>query len=436
MPALLFKAVNMLSTQELGKASKLKVYSRFSVIPAICVYMTEKAEKHYLLMARGSSHIRYFKRFAASTSLKVSVVQVNKTFFHPGYFSYWRFTNSLDIDSYLTPHFAKKRKKFPRFCKTVFWGGYEWLMKVYARAEIAKFCGLIEKMEADVVGAWNGQKLPSSSVAFAAKAMDKEVVYFENGLLPHSTTCDVNGVNCLNSLPRDEVFYEQFSGEVTLPQTLQVRERAKAKAEGIAIDALPERYIFVPFQVETDSQVISNSPWIKSMAQLWQHIVNALDMANDPNLTIVIKEHPSDVIRHDKLHNKDPRIIFTNQCSTQELIENAEAVMTINSTVGIESLLLGKKVIVLGEACYDIPSVAYRVRDEESMAWALTHLNECGFDENRQRQFLQCLNDYYVIPQAWAQAKGEHFKALESRLQQTDPFSEKIAKFKEQKRAD
>lgn len=386
-------------------------------------------------MARGSSHIRYFKRFAASTSLNVSVVQVNKVFFHPGYFSYWRFTRSLDVDTYLIPHFAKKRKKFPRLCKTWLWGAYEWLMKVYARAEIAKFCGLIDNMRADVVGAWNGQKLPSSSVAFAAKAMGKEVVYFENGLLPHSTTCDVNGVNCQNSLPRDASFYDQFSGEVTLPQTLQVRARAKAKADGAKIESLPEHYIFVPFQVETDSQVIANSPWIKSMAQLWQHIVNALDMADNPNLKVVIKEHPSDVIRHDNLHNKDPRIIFTNQCSTQELIENADAVMTINSTVGIESLLLGKKVIVLGDACYDIPSIAYRVSDEASMAWALNHIDDCGFDEKKQRQFLQCLHDYYVIPQAWAQAGEENFKALEKRLQQQDAFSVLVAEYKQQKRA-
>ena len=388
------------------------------------------ASQKFLFMARGSSHIRYFRKFADASVLSVDVVQVNKTILKPHFLAYLKLTLTLDMNRYLSPHFAKKRKKFPRFSRTKLWSAYEWFMKHYARLEIAKYCGLINQYQADVVGVWNGQKLPSAGIAFAAKAMRKNVVYFENGLLPHSTTCDWQGVNCLNSLPRDSSFYESFNADVALPQTLQVRERAKSKAEGVGIDSLPEKYIFVPFQVETDSQIITNSPWIKSMSQLWQHIVNALDIADDPSIRIVIKEHPSELIRHDELHQKDSRIIFSNQCSTQELIENALAVMTINSTVGIESLLLGKKVIILGEACYDIPMVSHRVRDEDGMAWAFTHIEELGLSEQRQKQFLHFMHDYYVIPEAWQQSGDINFKALERRLMKSDDFYLQLNKVK------
>lgn len=65
--------------------------------------------------------------------------------------------------------------------------------------------------------------------------------------------------------------------------------------------------------------------------------------------TVVLKEHPSSRVKYPDLARRvSDRVIFANGNSTQELIEKADCVVTINSTVGLESILLAKPVLVLG----------------------------------------------------------------------------------------
>lgn len=50
-------------------------------------------------------------------------------------------------------------------------------------------------------------------------------------------------------------------------------------------------------------------------------------------------------------------MVITND-NTFNLIENAEYVITINSTVGLEAMICGKKVIILGDAIYSVSNDA------------------------------------------------------------------------------
>lgn len=116
----------------------------------------------------------------------------------------------------------------------------------------------------------------------------------------------------------------QFYSAKSLPSTLVPRAPVTKKHKGVGAEALPEHFIFVPFQVETDSQIISNSPWIKCMGKLYQHLANVIDKTDNPHLHIVIKEHPPELKRHDGLHRLHPRIVFANYCETQQLIERSQ----------------------------------------------------------------------------------------------------------------
>ncbi len=385
--------------------------------------MTKLENKKFVLIARGKSHIRYFKRFARASELDVSVIRISRTFFLPRYIKYLQLARQVDVKDYLASHLAKKRIKFPLLSTTWIWTLYEFYLATSVRFEVAKYCGVIEQSQAHVVGVWNGQKLPSRGVCIAARLLDKEVVYFENGLMPNSTTCDWKGVNCHNSLPRAADFYRQLDSPKALPQTLIPRAPAKQKAKGISDEALPERYIFVPFQVETDSQIISNSAWIKSMEQLWTHLKEAIERCEDPQLHVVIKEHPSELKRFDHLHHLHPKIKFANACSTQDLILGSLAVLTVNSTVGLESLLLEKPVLVLGDACYAIPGVSVAVKNESELCEAINALGSLPIEDELRKQFLRFTYEYYVIPQAWVNADERHFQALTKRLVQQDEFS-------------
>lgn len=108
-------------------------------------------------------------------------------------------------------------------------------------------------------------------------------------------------------------------------------------------------YIFVPLQVENDTQVIINSK--VSLKTLIDYAVN---YAKKEKLKVLIKPHPAE--RNNKILEyinslvKD-NIIVTNY-NTVELIQNARTVITINSTVGLEALILNKSVIFLGDTFY------------------------------------------------------------------------------------
>ena len=386
-------------------------------------------QKKYVFIARGSSHIRYFKKVAAKSALDITVIKLSFFSIGPSIKRYAHITKNIDLEALVLPHLEKKAIKHPMLRKSVFWPAFASLTRFLTKFSIAKNAAIIDRTNADVVGVWNGQKQPSAAIAEAAKALGKEVIYFENGLLPNTTTCDWSGVNCKNSLPKEREFYRQFCTDKTPPCKLVTRKAVSEKAAGVRAEQLPKRYIFVPFQVETDSQIISNSPWIKNMSQLYRHLSRVIEQVDDDELYIVIKEHPSESVRHDHLHHENKRILFANHCNTQELIERAQAILTVNSTVGIESLMLGKPVLVLGNACYDIEGVTHAVRSEEAMLQAFNSLEHIYWDYEVKSGFLNFLHDHYVIPTTWKNIDDKHITALTQRLNRQDVLSQYLSDY-------
>jgi len=115
----------------------------------------------------------------------------------------------------------------------------------------------------------------------------------------------------------------------------------------------------------------------------------------------IFKEHPSSGIEYPDLHQKAENyenISFRNTHTTQELIENAVAVITINSTVGIEALLFHKKVIVLGDAFYGIEGITFLARNENELALKIEHIEKLHFNDKLVDNFLKYLYNDYLIP--------------------------------------
>ncbi len=116
------------------------------------------------------------------------------------------------------------------------------------------------------------------------------------------------------------------------------------------IDLTNKKYIFYPLQVSTDAQVLINSNFTNSTA-----IDYADEIARKNKLILVIKLHPAeksyDEIRILKKLKKE-KGFFVSDENTFELITDSAEVITINSTVGLESLILEKKVTVLGNSFY------------------------------------------------------------------------------------
>lgn len=271
----------------------------------------------------------------------------------------------------------------------------------------------VEKDSIDTILMWNGSHR-YQRVIFSLYRTKLRFVYFENGLLPNTTTCDFKGVNYLNSVPRDKKFYidlynEYDIGSISLDKDLIPRNSKKIFDE----IELPDEFIFVPFQDDCDTQIRNFSPIFKNMRDLYGFINS--DLSSSENV-FVVKEHPSSKIDYSDLHYRDKNIIFANGNLTQELILKSKAVLTINSTVGLESILLGANVITVGNAFYNIQSLVQHCSSKEELKEAI--LNKEGFfvDETVRASFLYYLKEIYCVPGSWKEPSIDHLMFLKDKL--------------------
>ena len=324
---------------------------------------------------------------------------------------------AADVAQGIAFQLQRKRSKYtaPEWVWTLIQSYYEGQYLRYYR----RFYSLLNKYQPKCIALWNGHRLPEFAIKHLAQQLNIPVVHFENGLLPNTTTFDLSGVNDANSLPREASFYKaQAAIERSTPiaqrnlVTRKFHRSKKSRAKShIFHKSLPEKFIFVPFQVKFDSQVLLNSPRIKTMYELYRWIEYAMQQSNDRDLKFVIKEHPSDPHKYSELYDKNPQIIFSNR-DTKELIEQSEAVITINSSVGIEALLLHKSVIVLGEACFGIQGLTHPLSSMEQLPIVINQLSGSQPDTILIEQFLSYLEHQYSVRGSWRNPNSMHVQAL------------------------
>ncbi|ELE5867252.1 TPA: hypothetical protein ACVU01_003477 [Vibrio cholerae] len=114
---------------------------------------------------------------------------------------------------------------------------------------------------------------------------------------------------------------------------------------------IPEKFILFPLQYSLDAQIILNYDGD------YEHAISqAISIARANSLPLVIKPHPVEnssiainYVRHVINENDD---VFLSNENTFKLIRDSEFVITVNSTVGLESKLMNKNVIFLGDSIY------------------------------------------------------------------------------------
>lgn len=127
-------------------------------------------------------------------------------------------------------------------------------------------------------------------------------------------------------------------------------------------------YIFLPLQINIDTQIVLFSDYIKSMEKLIDVTINMVNKYNKmekKKLSIICKIHPWHV-EQDLMDNYKylkekfkEKVTFVESTDLNYIIANSEAVVTVNSTVGIQALAHTKKVMVLGKAIYGHKDIVY-----------------------------------------------------------------------------
>ncbi|WP_225790928.1 hypothetical protein [Pseudomonas sp. Marseille-P8916] len=206
---------------------------------------------------------------------------------------------------------------------------------------------IIATYKPDKIVVWNGfTGYIANILRLIADNRKIPSAFLERGLLKNSLFIDrlgVNGASSLNEISGD--WLDNFP--ISDLETQKIIELFKIPPEQ------PEqsgnrRNIFFPLQVQLDTNIIMYSKY-RSMRETFFEIYEAL---NNSTSNFLVRPHPEEL--PDTLPNI-PR--FENvKVSTDETLdywlEWSDLVVTINSTVGLEALIKGKRVISLGGSIY------------------------------------------------------------------------------------
>lgn len=326
-------------------------------------------------------------------------------------------------------------------------------------AELASF---LDGEKIDAILIWNGSNLCVSLAAHLARQRRIPVVYAEHGYLPGTTQIDLAGVNFEASisqlahrgdarLPPDALVDAALDHDIArfkagermrdlnplppadLRRNLRARlasrvsfwleRRALPRINRMVVPvarALPDRYVLLPFQVRSDSQLVLHSPLFgDDLGAVVRELDAALERI-DPGLRLVAKFHPYEhpQVQHGyrSLIQSHPRVCFVSDVPMSRLLENAAAVVTINSTAGFEALLYNKPVLALGRNFYTVPGIVECLDRLENLEDALRQTLSSPPDWQRRRAFLRFVRSRFLAAGGYHDFSERSLRAFSARI--------------------
>ncbi|MEL6701738.1 MAG: capsular biosynthesis protein, partial [Pseudomonadota bacterium] len=209
---------------------------------------------------------------------------------------------------------------------------------------------------------WNG--LGGSRMAYMLGAEDagNPHLYVELAPFAGHVTLDPEGLNAESSVPRTR----GGLGDATLGPVRKARmandlvaraARGRNKPVGQNRRALPKSpFLFCPLQVPNDTQVQIFGGWADTMPRFARILARQAD-ALPEGWHIRMKEHPSARERITPLLEQlaaasNGRVVIDNQSDTFDQVRASQGVVTMNSSLALQSFLLDRPVIVTGEAFF------------------------------------------------------------------------------------
>ncbi|PIQ38281.1 MAG: hypothetical protein COW59_02610 [Lysobacterales bacterium CG17_big_fil_post_rev_8_21_14_2_50_64_11] len=300
----------------------------------------------------------------------------------------------------------------------------------------------------DALLVWNGSNRRLSMAIHAARRRGLAVIHTEHGYFPGTMQIDLDGVNAASSLarliragfarrPPDPALDTRLDAMIAalrgdtptraashqVPQRFLERRDARwmhtllyqLRPLGLGKPLLPsytdpalppDGFVFYPLQVVHDSQLLLHSPvWGNDHGRVIAALRDRLAAMRPPR-SLVVKFHPHESritqIRLDALRRRFPDVTFIRQRPATDLIRRAAVVVTINSSVGFEALVLDKPLVVLGQAFYGVPALTEVVIAEHELGDALHRaLTRPVPSADRRAVLRACLADHFAAGSYW-----------------------------------
>ena len=137
--------------------------------------------------------------------------------------------------------------------------------------------------------------------------------------------------------------------------------------------------IFVPLQIDTDTSLVIGSPF-ESM----QSFIRYLEHWVPEDWSVTFKAHPKARYAY-PLTSSRKNFRFLSSGNLYDFIARAEMIVGINTTVLIESLLFGKKIVAFGQGIFNGNGLVAELTPEDEFT------SEISIDQERRDAFLYSL---------------------------------------------
>lgn len=218
---------------------------------------------------------------------------------------------------------------------------------------------LLDVVRPDSVVVWNGF---TGYVANVLRVLTEHraipTAFIERGLLKTSLFIDGEGVNGGSSIAKR---LPDFSQQMSNDDSDYINKRLiKPQATNIERPAFLQnkKVVFFPLQVQLDTNIILYCPYDTMREVFFREIYATL---NAEDTVFVVRPHPEESAETRPNIPLFDNVIVSSDETLDYWLTIADLVVTINSTVGLEALILDKPVVCLGESIYSsVQSVANR----------------------------------------------------------------------------
>ncbi|WP_181705298.1 capsule biosynthesis protein [Chthonobacter rhizosphaerae] len=208
-------------------------------------------------------------------------------------------------------------------------------------------------------------KVPAASVAQIYSHTFNQEAWYE-------VTYNLSTVFCgfLYPFYDADKYYHPIVDYLTWVRRLATSKAALAHADAVVRGLEKERtpFFLVALQLQMDYQIRANSPY-RHLSMMLDEVIGSFKANADPQDRLVIKTHPLDngyenwpkvVRRIAEAHGVADRVILIEGGNLGVLLSHAKGVLVVNSTVGLQSLRLGRPTKVLGIAVFDVRGLTHQ----------------------------------------------------------------------------
>lgn len=219
---------------------------------------------------------------------------------------------------------------------------------------------------------WNGEFNDNERghqprfINYIKNHLNVQFIYAEHGWFPQKDTfmLDKEGTNGSSSIAKS----------THVPISKSNKHNTKRKEyDKLAIDPKIRDYIYVPLQLNTDTQIVNHSPFFKDMVSFINHVARLF------NKKIIVKVHPKDTaVNKEKYRNACNRISnvrYVEDTNNIGWCKFASYVIAINSTSINEALLYRKPVMTYGINNFYDKGVTYCIKDVNDIEYQKNFLD-------------------------------------------------------------